>query len=373
MDCLLRHELRRLKQELQHLIYPLNYAANCSHLSLGQESFFDLYEQDWRAFTEQLLRQNREDSTFLSVDAQVEELCAQLSHEDRLRLLGETLISLLSRCCAYDARLRELMLRVAERLHVSRTEFMSEIEEGIVDYFEEQAVIEAAPPPESAKKWSTRKWLLATAGELTGAAACSLSAGIAAPFFLPTLASAVGLTAAGSGGVAVMATVFGVAGAGMAGWRVSRRFAGIKDFQFVPLRDRERNRSFRVVIAVSGWLGDRVALNKTPSAAWIAAYLEKLDAALFEAEFYCLSFESEILRNFGNSLRDFLKSTAVTVAAAQILRFTVTAASTTALMLPLSVLQAGDLIDNPWTLGVDRARKAGKALAEALRFCAQGR
>jgi hypothetical protein len=39
----------------------------------------------------------------------------------------------------------------------------------------------------------------------------------------------------------------------------------------------------------------------------------------------------------------------------------------------VAVLQAGDLVDNPWTLGLDRARKAGKALAEALRRGAQGR
>ena len=382
MDCLLRYELKRLKQDLLHLIYPLNHAANYSQLNPGQEEFFDLYEQDWRAFNEQLFGVT-EAEVVMSADAEIEQLRAQLNREERLQLLGETLLLLLSKCAGYDARLRLLMIRIAHHLEIGQDEFTEEIEEGLIDRLEAESVTVAEPPasdqPQQPQKWSKRKWLLATAGVLTGAAACSLTAGLAAPYFLPALASAVGLTAgagaflAGGGGVALMATVFGVAGAGMAGYRVSRRFAGLKDFKFVPLRDRERNRSFRVIIAVSGWLGNRERHNDSPSSAWISAFYEQLDLKLFDAEFYCLGFEEEVLRNFGSSLADFLKTTAVTVAASQFISYTVATSVSAALMLPLSVLQAGDLIDNPWTLGVDRARKAGKALAEALRCGAQGR
>lgn len=387
MDRMLRYELSQLKQELQHLIYPLNYKANCCGLNSSQEEFFDLYEQDWRAFTEQLFGVSTE-ATSVDAEAEAERLCSELSREERIQLLGEALLLLLSKCLGYDSRLRELMIRTAQRLAIGRSEFMEEIEGGLIDRLEQLSVngsnnvasnTVANVNGNTDQKWSRRRWLVATASVITGAAACGFTAGIAAPFFLPAFSSAVGLTAgagaflAGTGGVALMATVFGVAGAGMAGYRVSRRFAGLKDFKFIPLRDRERNRNFRVVIATSGWLGSRAGTNDTPSSAWIAAFYERLDLKLFDAEFYCLSFEEEVLRSFGNSLADFLKSTAVTVAAAQVLRMTVTAAATSALMLPVSVLQAGDLIDNPWTLGVDRARKAGKALAEALRCGAQGR
>jgi hypothetical protein len=380
MECLLGAELKRLKQDLLHLIYPLNYASTYCNLNGRQEQFFDLYEQDWRAFTEQLL-----DSTEAVVDLSAEEeevgqLCAQLNRDERIQLLGETLILLLSKCAGYDARLRQVILRVAHHFGISQSDFAEEIEEGLIDRFEVDGAIEDQPatdqPPE---KWSKRKWLLATASVFTGAAACSLTAGLAAPFFLPAFASFAGLSAgagaflAGSGGMVLMATVFGVTGAGMAGYRVSRRFAGLKDFTFVPLRDRERNRSVRVIVAVSGWLGNRQGQNDSASSAWISAFYEKLDLKLFDSEFYCLKFEEEALRNLGSCLADFLKSTAVTVAASQVLRLTVTAAATTALMLPVSVLQMGDLIDNPWSLGVDRARKAGKALAEALRCGAQGK
>ncbi len=371
MDCLLRFELKRLKQDLLHLIYPLNYTANCTQLNVGQEEFFELYEQDWRSFTEQLF--GIASAHELSVDAEIGQICRELSKGERVQLLGETLVALLSKCAGYDARLRQLMLAVAHRLEISQVEFMEEVEESVVERLTSEVV--EAPAEAEQEKWSKRKWLLATAGVLTGAAACSLSAGIAAPLFLPAFASALGAGAflAGSGGVALMATVFGVAGAGMAGYRVSRRFSNLKDFKFVALRDRERNHSFRVIIAVSGWLGSRVGQNDSPSSAWIGAFYQKLDLKLFESEFYCLGFEEEALKNFGNSLISFLKLTAVSLAASQFLSLTVTAAATTALMLPVSVLQAGDLIDNPWTLGVDRARKAGKALAEALRCEAQGR
>lgn len=373
----MRHDLRALQQDLLHLIFPLNYSHNTSHLNERQQEFFELYRQDCRALAEKLFG---DDYAPMTIDRQVQELRSCLSEEERIEVLKETLLLCLPKT-GYDSRLRQLLLSSAHKLQISKEQFAKHVEESLLDTVEEAEHLQEAPnqPESPPPKWTKRKWIMATAGVLTGAAACSLTAGLAAPFFLPALASAAGLTTgaaaflAGTGGVALMATVFGVAGAGMAGYKVSRRFASLKDFRFIPLRDREHNRSLRVVIAVSGWLGTREAQNDTPSSAWITAFYEGIDLDIFNSEFHCLGFEETALRNLGTSLSDFLKLTAVTVAAAQVIRFTVTAAASTALMLPVTVLQAGDLIDNPWTLGVDRARKAGKALAEALRRGAQGR
>jgi len=92
--------------------------------------------------------------------------------------------------------------------------------------------------------WSTRKWMLATAGVTLSASACALSAGVAAPVVVPAVLSAIGLGGAaamlaGSGGVTLMASIFGLAGAGMAQFRLKRRFADIKDFNFIPLLKKE--------------------------------------------------------------------------------------------------------------------------------------
>ena len=227
--------------------------------------------------------------------------------------------------------------------------------------------------PVGSVEWSKKKWIYATAGVLFGAAACSLTAGLTAPIFLPAILSAAGVTGlaflSGSGGVALMATLFGIAGAGLASYRVSRRFADLKDFKFIPLKDFERNRSLRVCITISGWIKNESDF----TGPWIENYLKNESVELaIQSEVYCLAFEKDIMCSLGRAMQDFIKSSAVTIAASEFFKYTLTAAASSALLFPVAVLQAGDLIDNPWTLGLDRARKAGKALAEALRRGAQG-
>lgn len=374
-------ELDFLRQDLRHLIYPLNYSANTTDLIARQEKFVDLYEKEWDRWVQEIIYNN----------LQMEE-----EFEDKILLLRSLFARFIGNS-GYDARTRTLLLALSQRKGISEETFVVEVENWTLekltksreeeDSSEEEAncaierslsrcevVDQDVNRPSASRTWSKKRWFYATAGVVVGAAACSLTAGLAAPIFLPAILSAAGITGAaflaGSGGVALMATLFGIAGAGMASYRVSRRFADLKDFKFIPLKDADRNRNLRICITISGWIKS----DKDFTGPWIESYLrnEAVDSVM-QSEVYCLAFEKDIMISLGRAMQDFITSSAVTVAASQFIKYTVTAAASSALLFPVAVLQAGDLVDNPWTLGLDRARKAGKALAEALRKGAQGR
>lgn len=363
--------IQELRQDLRHLIYPLNHSSNTINLISRQEKFTDLYDNSWREW----------------VDATIIKTITGEFSVERLEILKKLVAIFIGN--GYDSRTRTLLLGLSQKFSVSEESFVKEIEGYVLKELLnhesgglahsgsntlQRSLSNAEDRSVDNSRWSRKKWMYATAGVVVGAAACSLTAGLAAPIFIPAILSAAGITGAafltGSGGVALVATIFGIAGAGMASYRVSRRFADLKDFKFIPLKDADRNRELRVCVTISGWIkGD-----SDYTAPWIESYLENdgVDSVM-QSEVYCLSFEKEIMISLGRSMQDFLTSSAVTVAASQFLRYTVTAAASSALLFPVAILQAGDLIDNPWTLGLDRARKAGKALAEALRRGAQGR
>ena len=370
--------LENQRQDLKHLIYPLNYSCKTENLIPRQEKFIELYEVEWEnwAFEDIQRRLPKAQDTTESLDLLIE--------LEEVELLRELLTIFVSEY-GYDPRTRSLLLSLSRKMKILPEEFVKKVEIFFLKNILSQnnrLKRDLSNNEEEAQEqqqhqrvqWSAKKWVYATAGVVVGAAACSLTAGLAAPIFLPAILSAVGISGAaflaGTGGVALVATLFGIAGAGMASYRVSRRFADLKGFKFIPLKDSERNKSMRVCITISGWI-------KTESdftAPWIECYLEnESDEFAIQSEVYCLSFEKDIMLSLGRAMSDFIKSSAVTLAASEFLKYTVTAAASSALLFPVAVLQAGDLVDNPWTLGMDRARKAGKALAEALRRGAQGR
>ncbi|RKO99272.1 hypothetical protein CXG81DRAFT_14716, partial [Caulochytrium protostelioides] len=71
---------------------------------------------------------------------------------------------------------------------------------------------------------------------------------------------------------------------------------------------------------------------------------------------------------------DLLRSSAAYYAGLAIVKTTVMASLVSAVVWPIGLLQLAAVIDNPWTLGMDRAKKAGIILArDVLRVYLQGR
>lgn len=84
-------------------------------------------------------------------------------------------------------------------------------------------------------KKSAWKWAATGAGFIAGGVALGVTGGLAAPLLAPLLVTASGGALAflgTSGGVALIGSLFGLAGGGLAGARVKRRVEGIKMFSF---------------------------------------------------------------------------------------------------------------------------------------------
>lgn len=268
----------------------------------------------------------------------------------------------------YDARTRALLHHLKRRLNISLG-LVESMELAVLDQLVRSTLHEAQDTSvQQSEERTNRKWLLTGIGAVAGGLAVGLTAGLAAPFVFPALASAVGLGSvaaffASAGGIATMSILFGAAGAGLTGYRVTRRYGDVTDFSFVPINphrtDSKRpERRLHVSIGISGWLESEADVWQP----WSLA-ADRHPAS----EAYALQFERGALLGLGRAMAAFLTSTAASLAATELLKLTLVASAVTALMFPVAVLQSGDLIDNPWSVGMVRARLAGQILADVLR------
>ena len=82
-----------------------------------------------------------------------------------------------------------------------------------------------------------------------------LTGGLAAPLIIGATSAIFGSAAivGGVAGAAIVGSLFGVAGAGLGGYKMNKRMGDLKEFAFDPLSE---GRDLHVTIAVSGWLTD---------------------------------------------------------------------------------------------------------------------
>lgn len=198
-----------------------------------------------------------------------------------------------------------------------------------------------------------------------GGAALALSAGLAAPLIGAGAAAVLGGGAAtavftGATGTALITSIFGVAGAGLSGYKMNRRIGKMEQFEFGRLNEGE---GLSLCLAVSGWLGEENDSGfKTP---WGAMNLCP--------EQYCLKWESKYLAELGNALVSFLKNQAVSYVLKEGLKRTALNVVLKSIAWPLTLIQMSNLIDNPWNTCTYRAQEVGKHLAGVLRQRFHGR
>jgi hypothetical protein len=123
---------------------------------------------------------------------------------------------------------------------------------------------------------------------------------------------------------------------------------------------REQHR-LRVCIGVSGWLSSPSDVSKP----W-----EVIDAT--NTEPFALRFELDAMLRLGNSLNDVLFSYAWDGVAYTIMSRTLLGALYAGLW-PLGLIKAASVLDNPFSVALARADKAGKVLAHALIDGVQGK
>ncbi|KAJ3335787.1 hypothetical protein HDU93_004423 [Gonapodya sp. JEL0774] len=88
-------------------------------------------------------------------------------------------------------------------------------------------------------------------------------------------------------------------------------------------------------------------------------------------ELYALQWDPETLRNLGNAFT-MLASEVISFGVSQILNVTVLSILMNGLTLPQTVLKLGYLVDNPWARALEKGKKAGLLMADALIARAQG-
>ncbi|KAI0400362.1 hypothetical protein F4802DRAFT_620147 [Xylaria palmicola] len=221
---------------------------------------------------------------------------------------------------------------------------------------------------------AARKLKMGAAG-VAGAALIGITGGLAAPLLaagIGTVLGGVGLGATATAGLlgslagssVLVGGLFGAYGARMSTQAMEKYTRDVEDFAFVPIREHSEDdeaapHRLRVGIGISGWLRDA----DDAVLPWVI-----LGDGL---EPFALRFEVEALTSLGNSLRTLITSLTWKFAKREVIKRTVFAALMAGLW-PMSLTNAGRVIDNPWSVASQRAQKAGEVLADALVNRAQG-
>ncbi|CAH1240021.1 TMCO4 [Branchiostoma lanceolatum] len=266
----------------------------------------------------------------------------------------------------YDARTRCLLKQVALYLRVP-WEDVETYEESLVKSLKEhqfELSEEERKEKEKQKKRKQRKRFV-TIGLATvvGGTLIGLTGGLAAPLVAAGAGAIIGGTSAAvlgsTAGLAVITSLFGAAGAGLTGYKMKKRVGAVEQFEFEPLTE---GNQLHITIAVSGWLRSDKPDNF--SAPW--------ETLLQSKEQYCLRWEAKYLLSLGRAF-EYIVSSLVTTAAQEALKYTVLAGLLAALTWPVSLMSAAYVIDNPWSVCLQRSEEVGKQLAEVLLTHQQGK
>ncbi|KAL7310136.1 hypothetical protein PS15m_010931 [Mucor circinelloides] len=288
----------------------------------------------------------------------------------------------------YDARSRRFLLELEHALNLYMGDLVS-VEKSVAQqmYYgmleqQEKQQEDGSPSMQQNMDLSARKaiegankkkqafrWIATGAGIIGGGAVIALTGGLAAPLLAPLLVGVTGATFfATAGGVALVTSLFGLTGGGLAGWKMHKRMKGIEEFEFKQILndpDLPPVPALRCTICISGFLLDSKQETRSP---WEHAFEGRRN----HTDIFCLEYETETLLQLGYSFRQFVKDTAVNYAGMEIAKATVLHAFFAAVALPATILKIADVIDNPWQMAVDRSKKAGVVLANVLEERVQG-
>ncbi|KAF9359067.1 hypothetical protein BGX26_000244 [Mortierella sp. AD094] len=266
----------------------------------------------------------------------------------------------------YDARARVLLKTVGTHLGLDWNEIVL-FEKGIMKQLQASTNDGLLKPDTKSRNDESRKRRMIMMGLATvgGGLVLGLSAGLFAPVIGAGIGAALagahitGATAtaasaflAGSGGIAVITSGAAVTGSGLAMKKMARRTAGIDTFEFLSIHDHKR---VNVILTISGWLDIGEEDASLP--------FSTLDP--INGDHFALLWEPEMLMQLGNAIR-LLATEVITLTAQEILKHTLLSALLSALAWPMALTRLGYLIDNPWSIALDRAKLAGLVLADSL-------
>ncbi|KAH8585178.1 uncharacterized protein ELE39_002111 [Cryptosporidium sp. chipmunk genotype I] len=216
------------------------------------------------------------------------------------------------------------------------------------------------------KGWNKSIRYLKVAGAtILGGAVLATATTIAAPGILAGLGtlglafpSIFGTAVTAGTSAATMSAVAGVGGAGLSGWKMSRRESPLQIFNFHQVgKNPDKPGLLPILIGISGWLRStddifipwKIAFNGVE---WM--------------ETYTIEFEPEVLSKLGNSIAITMSQDLAIFAGKAILLQTVVGTLTAALSWPITIMQYAATLDNTWAVSRHKTEQAAIILADVL-------
>ncbi|KAG6839790.1 hypothetical protein C0991_011664 [Blastosporella zonata] len=263
----------------------------------------------------------------------------------------------------YDARSRVLLENVAFKLGLGwldLVKFESRVTEALeiqedVEKLEQKEVVEGQQ-----KAQKTKRYVMLGLATLGGGLVIGLSAGLLAPVIGAGLGAAlttigIGGSAgflAGAAGTAVITTGGVLTGSGIAVRGMANRTRLVRTFDILPLHN---NKRVNCILTVPGFM--------TGPSDDVRLPFSVLDPVV--GDVFSVLWEPEMIQETGSALR-ILTGEILSQIGMTVLQATVMSAFMTALQWPIILTKLGYLIDNPWNNALDRARIAGRVLADVL-------
>ncbi|GAB1610148.1 transmembrane and coiled-coil domain-containing protein 4-like, partial [Argonauta hians] len=283
------------------------------------------------------------------------------------------LVTLLINNGTYDARSRVLAKHLAWLFRIEWDDVI-DFEQTLSEQLKTQAYHvsqeQADEKDKRARNSKLKRFALIGLATVGGGTLIGLTGGLAAPLVAAGAGAIIGGTGAAAlattTGVAVIGSLFGVAGAGLTGYKMNRRVGAVEEFVFEPLvpglrlQAENMGKQLHITIAVNGWLNASMRDYKEP---W-----QSLTESL---EQYSLRWESRYLLELGKAF-DYIVSLAIGVATQEALKYTILSGLMTAIAWPASLVSVAAVIDNPWSVCLQRSKEVGKQLAEVLLAREQG-
>lgn len=265
---------------------------------------------------------------------------------------------------SYDARSRRLLERVASVMEISWVQ-ICRFEKRVIDQLEMQEQErenwdESEHLEKRRKQARTRKYVFMGLATVGGGLVIGLSAGLLAPVIGAGLAAGfttIGVTGTagflgGVGGAALITSAATAAGGTIAVRASHRRTGHVRTFEYRPLHNNKRP---NLILSVSGWMTGKVDDVRLP--------FSTVDPIM--GDIYSLYWEPEMLQSMGDTI-NILATEALTQTIQQVLGSTILVALMAALQLPVVLTKLAYLIDNPWSVSLDRAWATGLILADSL-------
>lgn len=189
-------------------------------------------------------------------------LASSLPHDYPLMVVNAILLLLLS-LERYDARSRVLLLLLSSSLKLPCSNLIEQ-ESHTAGALVKAALMSADEESHKrSEEYKVSKWWKVGLASAAGAAVIGVTGGLAAPLVAAGLGGVMGgiglggTVAAGylgavAGSGAIVGALFGAYGGKMTGEMMERYTAAVKDFAFLPVKDRKER--LRVTVGISGWL-----------------------------------------------------------------------------------------------------------------------